>query len=174
LDKHPVSLTSWLTVSMIIVAYAMNRQASLCEAVGPIEESRSRRPPALACHRPQGADHPAPRTPMRAGHCGGSPPGPLPRRPHEAGTAIGRAGAPHIRAVQEDPRDLPTLSSRHPHRTANRGIRAIVTREPRAWKLACVFRTEGLWTRSDCTVGTSRQAAPLVAARTAARRLDRG
>lgn len=173
MDKHPASLTSWPTVSVIIVAYAMNRRARLCEPVGSTEESGSHRPPALAYHRPQEADHPAPRTPMRARHCGGSPLGPLPRRPHEVGSAIGRAGAPHIPAVQEDPLDLPTLSPCHPHRTAHLGIRGIVIHEPRVWKLACVFRTGRPWKRSDCKVGTSFQAAPSVA-RTVARRLDRG
>ncbi len=175
LDRNSLRLTILLTVSVIIAANAMNRRAGPCEAaVGMAEESGSRRPSIPHDYRPQGNDHPTARTPVRAVHCGGSPPGSLPRRPYQAGTAIARVGAPHSHSAQEDPRDLLTPSPGHPHWAANCGIHAIVTAEPRAWKRARVLRTDGRRTRPNSTAVTSLRAAPLVAARPLTGCLERG
>lgn len=180
LDRKSVSLMSSLTISVIIAANSMNRRPGLCEAaVGMAEESGSRQPPIPHDHRPQGNDHPAPRTPVRTGHlrpghCGGNPPGPSPWRPYQAGTVIARVGAPHSHPAQEDLRDLLTGSPGHLNWAVNRATNAIVTVEPREWKLACVVGTAGRWKRVNSTAGNSLRAAPLVAARTVTGCLDRG
>lgn len=175
LDRTSVSLMSLLTISVIMAANSMNRSAGLCEAaVGMAEERGSRQPPIPHDHRPQGNDHSAPRTPVRTGHCSGNPPSPLSWRPYQVGTVIARVGAPHSRPAHEDPRDLLTELSGHLHWAVNRAIHAVVTVEPREWKLARVGGTEGRWKRANSTGDTSLRAAPLVAARTVTGYLDRG